>query len=379
MSEVKFMQGNEAVSEGSITAGVRFFAGYPITPATEVAEYMSRRMPQVGGTFVQMEDELGSIAATLGASVGGVKAMTATSGPGMSLYAENIGQSIVGEIPCLIVNVQRTGPGTGSVTPSQQDVMQAKWGTHGGATGIALVPASVQEAYDLAIKGVNLAERFRAPVTILMDTFIGHLKEKVDLKDPAELNLVERLRPTVPPEQYKCYQPVKCGVPAMAEFGNAYRSKILGNMHDEEGGYSRNPKIFSELLYRLRDKILDYPEEYESFEKVLMEDAEIAILAYGTSSRAAKAAIRIARAEGIPVGLIRPITIWPFPEETISKLAEKVKHILVVEMNLGQIVNEVERVANGKTRVSFLGDVSGTTISPKTIYEKLREVISCHA
>ena len=375
MAEFKFMQGNEAVSEGAIAAGVRFFAGYPITPATEIAEHMSWRLPQVGGTFIQMEDELGSLSATLGASVGGVKTMTATSGPGISLYGENLGQSIVGEIPCLIVNVQRTGPGTGSVTPSQQDMMQAKWGTHGDATGIALVPASVQEAYDLAIKGINLAERFRAPVMVLMDTFIGHLKEKVQLRDPGELQWVERPRPKVPPNQYKCYQPDERGVPAMADFGNAYRSKILGNMHDEGGHYSRSPKVFDALIRRLRDKILNYPAEYESLEKVRLEDAEIAIFAYGTTSRAAKAAVRMAREKGIRVGLVRPITVWPFPHETISKLAERIKHFLVVEMNLGQMVLEVERAVCGRARVSFLGNVGGVTIPPAEILEKLEEIV----
>jgi 2-oxoglutarate/2-oxoacid ferredoxin oxidoreductase subunit alpha len=375
MTEFRFMQGNEAVSEGALAAGVRFFAGYPITPATEIAEHMSRRLPQVKGTFIQMEDELGSLAATLGASVGGLKAMTATSGPGMSLYGENLGQSIVGEIPCLIVNVQRTGPGTGSVTPSQQDMMQAKWGTHGDATGIALVPASVQEAYDLAIKGVNLAERFRAPVTILLDTFIGHLKEKVRLRDPGELHLAERLRPAAPPDQYKCYQPDERGVPAMADFGNAYRSKILGNMHDEGGHYSRSPKVFDALIRRLRDKILKYPEEYESIEDVGLEDAEVAIFAYGTTSRAAKAAVRRAREKGIRVGLVRPVTVWPFPEAALSKLAGRIRHFLVVEMNLGQMVLEVERAVCGRARVSFLGNVGGVTIPPAEILEKLEEIV----
>jgi 2-oxoglutarate ferredoxin oxidoreductase subunit alpha len=379
MSEFRLIQGNEAVVEGAIAAGVRFFAGYPITPATEIAEYMSERLPQVGGTFIQMEDELGSLSATLGASVGGVKAMTATSGPGISLYGENIGQSIVGEIPCLIVNVQRTGPGTGSVTPSQQDMMQAKWGTHGDATGIALVPASVQEVYDLAIKGVNLSERFRAPVMILMETFLGHLKEKVRFRDPGEIDLVERPRPKVPPEKFKCYQPDERGVPAMADFGTAYRSKILGNMHDEAGGYSRSPKVFESLIRRLRDKILNYPEEYELLEMAHMEDAEVVLFAYGTTSRAAKTAVRMAREEGIRAGLVRPITIWPFPQESISKIAEKAKQFLVIEMNLGQIVLEVERAVCGRSKVSFLGNVGGVTISPVEILQKVREVVSWRA
>jgi len=378
MSEFKFMQGNEAVVEGAIAAGVRFFAGYPITPATEIAEYMSLRLPQVGGTFIQMEDELASLSATLGASVGGVKAMTATSGPGISLYGENIGQAIVGEIPCLMVNVQRTGPGTGSVTPSQQDMMQAKWGTHGDATGIALVPASVQEVYDLAIKGVNLSERFRAPVMILMETFLGHLKEKVRFREPAEIGLVERPRPKVPPEKFKCYEPDELGVPPMADFGSAYRSKILGNMVDDAVGYSRNPKVFETLIRRLQNKILNYPGEYESLEMSHIEDAEVVLFAYGTPSRAAKTAVRMAREEGIHAGLVRPITVWPFPHKTISEIAEKIKHFLVIEMNLGQMILEVERAVCGKSRVSFLGNVGGVTISPSEILQKMREVIPWH-
>jgi 2-oxoglutarate ferredoxin oxidoreductase subunit alpha len=369
------IQGNEAVGEGAITGGVRFFAGYPITPATEVAEYLSKRLPQVGGTFIQMEDELGSMGAVIGASVGGVKSMTATSGPGLSLMLENISQAVAMEIPCFIVNVQRTGPGTGSITPAQQDVMQAKWGPHGDNEIIAIAPYSVKEVYRLAIKAVNLSERFRVPVIFLMDAFLGHLKEKVELLDPGEVEIFNRKRPTGPPGKYKCYEPDGTGVPPMADFGSGYRSKIIGNMHTISGDYSRNPQVFDELLRRLQNKILNYLDEIQMIESLMLEDAEIALFAYGTTARAARAAVNIARQEGLKVGLFRPITLWPFPRKEMSELASRVKSIIVIEMNLGQLVGEVERACEGKTKVISLNRIDGLNVTPQNIMEKIRGVV----
>lgn len=369
---VMLMQGNEAVGEGAITAGVRFFAGYPITPATEVSEYLSKRLPQVSGTFIQMEDEIGSIGAVIGASVGGVKSMTATSGPGLSLMLENISQAVIMEIPCLIVNVQRTGPGTGSITPAQQDVMQAKWGPHGDNEIIAIAPSSVKEIYHLAIKATNFSERFRVPVIILIDTFLGHLKEKIELLGPNEAEIYNRKKPTGPPERYQCYEPDETGVPPMADFGSGYKSKIIGNMHTYSGDYSRNPKVFNDLIRRLQSKILHYLKEIQMVECLMLEDAEIAFFAYGTTARAAKAAVKMARQEGLKVGLFRPITVWPFPREEVSQLAGRVKSIIVIEMNLGQLIGEVERACGGKTEVLSLNRVDGLIITPQDIIESIR-------
>lgn len=289
------IQGNEAVSEGAIAAGVRLFAGYPITPATEVAEYLSKRMPEVGGTFLQMEDEIASMSAVIGSSLGGVKAMTASSGPGLDLYSETIGFAVCAEIPCLIVNVQRTGPGVGSVTTSQQDVMQAKWGFHSDNMVITLSPESVKECYTLAIRGVNLSEKYRVPVIILSDTFLAHMSERIELADPKELEIIERPRPTVPPEQYKTYDADINGVPPLADAGEGYYIRVVGNMHNKAGDYSRNPKDFDFLIHRLHNKILTNLADIQTYEEVNIDGADIVIVAYGITARAAKAAVRLAK------------------------------------------------------------------------------------
>ena len=373
MERARLLQGNEAVGEGAIAAGVRFFAGYPITPATELAEHLSGRMPQVGGTFIQMEDELGSLGAVIGASVGGVKAMTATSGPGLSLMLENISQAVAMEIPCLVVNVMRTGPGTGAITPAQQDVMQAKWGPHGDNEIIALAPYSVREVYQLTIQAVNFSERFRLPAILLMDTFLGHLKEKVQLFPPEEVKIADRRKPTGPMDKYKCYEPDETGVPPMADFGSGYRSKVIGNVHDEAGEYSRSPKVMDKLIRRLQGKVTNYLHEIQLLESFWLEDAEIALFAYGTSARAAKAAVKIAREAGLKLGLFRPITVWPFPRSEVSRLAGRVKAILVLEMNLGQLLGEVERACAAKAEVFSLLKVDGSIITPMDIVKKLEE------
>jgi len=330
-------------------------------------------MPQVGGTFIQMEDELGSMGAVIGASVGGVKAMTATSGPGMSLMMENISQAVAMEIPCLVVNVMRTGPGTGAITPAQQDVMQAKWGPHGDNEIIALAPYSVREVYQLTIQAVNFSERFRLPAILLMDTFLGHLKEKVQLFSPEGVKIVNRRKPTGPPDQYKCYEPDETGVPPMADFGSGYRSKVIGNVHDEAGEYSRNPRVMDKLIRRLQWKVANYLREIQLLESFWLEDAEIALFAYGTSARAAKAAVKIAREAGLKVGLFRPITVWPFPRKEVGHLAGRVKAILVLEMNLGQLLGEVERACGAKAEIFSLLKVDGSIITPMDIVKKLEE------
>jgi 2-oxoglutarate/2-oxoacid ferredoxin oxidoreductase subunit alpha len=369
---VRFIEGNEAVVEGAIAAGVRFFAGYPITPATEIAERMSYRMPQEGGTYLQMEDEIASLSAVIGASVGGVKAMDATSGPGISLKNETLGFAIATEVPCVIVNVQRTGPGIGSVTMAQQDLMQARWGSHGDYTLITMAPASVQECYDLTIRAVNLSERFRIPVILLLDTFLGHLSERVVLDPPLEI--ITRPKPEVDPEDYLTFDAEGTDIPAMADFGGPYRSKIIGNMHTKAGGYTRDPEIFESLITHWRDKVLSRKAEYTDIERVMLEDARVAVVTWGSTTRSVKKAIRMARAEGIRVGLFRPRTVWPFPEQEISELSESVDHMVVPEMNLGQMLVEVERWSRSRCGIHPVNQVSGEAILPDRILEKIKEV-----
>ena len=367
----KILSGNEAVVEGAIAAGVRFFAGYPITPSTEILEEFSRRMPQVGGTFIQMEDELGSLSAVMGASAGGVKAMTATSGLGIALMTENTGHALMMEIPCVIVDVQRVGPGMGLIFTTQGDTMMAKWGTPAGNEIIALGPSSVKEVFELMIKAVNLSERFRTPVYLLSDAYLGHLREKIELPDPAKLELVERPKPTVPPEEYLTYEADEAGIPAMADFGNAYRPRMISSTHDKAGRYAPGAEGRRFLNQRLRNKILSRLDEILMFEEMMLEDAEMAVFSYGICAGAAKAAVMEARARGIKAGLFRPITIWPFPEEAVSELAGRVKKILVVELNFGQLVREVERVSRGKAEVIFLGDDVGQLIPPEQILNEI--------
>jgi 2-oxoglutarate ferredoxin oxidoreductase subunit alpha len=369
------LQGNEAVSEGAIAAGVRFFAGYPITPATEIAEYLSKRMPEVGGTFLQMEDEIAGISAVLGASCGGVKAMTASSGPGLSLKAESIGYAVCAEIPCLIVNVQRTGPGVGSVTTSQQDVMQAKWGPHSDNMIISLSPASIKECFWLAIRGVNLSEKYRVPVIVLSDSYLAHMTEKLELPELEEIEIINRPKPTVPPEKYKTYDADINGVPPLANVGEGYAIRLVGNMHNKAGDYSRNPRDFDFLIRRLHNKILTNLEDVQAYEEVEIEGADIVIVAYGIVSRAAKAAIRLAKDQGMRVGLFRPITIWPFPSARVAEIGKKISGFLVAEMNLGQIIGEVERATRREVPVVGLNRVDGLLINPLEIVTQLKEML----
>jgi 2-oxoglutarate ferredoxin oxidoreductase subunit alpha len=369
---VKLMHGNEAVVEGAIMAGIRFFAGYPITPATEILEEFSRRLPEVGGICVQMEDEIASLAAVLGASLGGVKAITASSGPGLSLMVENICMAIMEEIPCVIVDVQRIGPATGSIATTQGDVMFAKWGTPAGNEIIALAPSSVAECLELTIKAVNLSEKFRVPVFLLSDAYLGHLREKVNIKDFEKIEIINRPKPTVPPERYLSYDTNSTGIPAMADLGFKYRSRFVSSVHDKSGKYDPPIEDRGFLLHRLHDKILAHQDEILMTEKIMLDNAQIAVFAYGICARSAQVAVIEARKQGIKVGLFRPISIWPFPDEAVGQLAEQVKRIIVVEMNLGQLVREVERASRGKTEITFLGDDIGELISPEKILEEIR-------
>ena len=348
-TNARLMQGNEAVAEGAIAAGVTFFAGYPITPSTEIAEQMAKLLPQIGGTFLQMEDEIGAMGAILGASLAGAKVMDATSGPGFSLKQELIGYAACAEIPCVVVNVQRVGPSTGQPTaPSQGDVMQARWGTHGDHPIIALSPWSVRESFDMAVMSVNYAERFRSPVILLTDEIVGHLRENVVLPTADELDIYPRRLPKK--TRAEGYQPFAVGedlVPDVARFGDGYRIHVTGLLHDETGFPSGSPTVTEQLIHRLHEKINRVGEEIIHTEEYFMEDAEFAVVSYGGTARTAYEAVREARAEGIRVGFLRLKTIWPFADAAIGRLADRVKSILVAELNYGQLVGEVTRAAHG--------------------------------
>ena len=348
-SKARLMQGNEAIAEGAVAAGVTFFAGYPITPSTEIAEQMAKMLPRIGGTFLQMEDEIGAMGAILGASLAGAKVMDATSGPGFSLKQELIGYAACAEIPCVLVNVQRVGPSTGQPTaPSQGDVMQVRWGTHGDHPMIALSPWSVRESFDMAVMAVNYAERFRTPVILLTDEIVGHLRENVVLPSADGLEIYPRRLPKK--TRAEGYQPFAVGedlVPDVARFGDGYRIHVTGLLHDETGLPSGSPVVTENLLHRLHEKINRVGEEIIHTEEHFMEDAEYAVVSYGGTARTAYEAVRAARAQGIRVGFLRLQTIWPFADAAIGRLADRVKKILVAELNYGQLTGEVTRASHG--------------------------------
>ena len=369
MKKARLMQGNEACAEGAIAAGVRFFAGYPITPSTEIAETMAKLLPAVGGKFVQMEDEIGSIGAILGASLAGEKVLDATSGPGFSLKQELIGYAACAEIPSVIVNVQRVGPSTGQPTaPSQGDVMQARWGTHGDHPIIALSPWTVREAFDATVMAVNYAERFRTPVILLMDEIVWHLREKVVLPEADEIEIYPRRKPkTTRAEGYQPYAPDQDLVPNTADFGEGYHIHVTGLIHDETGFPSGSPKVTADSIQRLHQKIELAQDEITHYDEFFMDDAEYAVLAFGGTARTAYEAVKSARAKGQKVGLVRLMTIWPFADKVVDATAKKVKGILVPELNYGQVVHEVERAAKGQCRVELLAKYNTEIFAPNEI------------
>jgi 2-oxoglutarate ferredoxin oxidoreductase subunit alpha len=370
-----FMSGNDACAEGAIAAGCRFFAGYPITPSTEIAEHLARRLPQVDGVFVQMEDELASMAAILGASAAGKRAMTATSGPGLSLMMENLGLGVMLELPCVLVDVQRGSPSTGLPTmPGQSDIMQARWGSHGDFRIIAYSPWSPQEMFDLTLLSFNMADRYRVPVLLLTDAVIGHMVERVVIPEGNEIHRVERKRPKAPPNGH--FDPflaedADC-VPPIAHAGEGYRIHMTGLTHDERGYPDMDADTHHRLVSRLAHKITDNSADIIRTESYDMEDARIAVVAYGCTARSARSAVRKARKQGIPVGLLRLVSIWPFPEQTLRELAQRVETFIVPEMNLGQISGEVERVIHKPVRGVF--HAGGAMIPPEPILE---EIVNC--
>lgn len=364
----QLMQGNTAIAYGAIAAGCRFFAGYPITPSTEVAELMARELPRVGGKFIQMEDEIGSMAAIIGASIGGLKSMTATSGPGFSLMQENIGYAVMSEVPCVVVNVQRLGPSTGGPTSaSQGDMLQARWGTHGDHNIIVLSPVSVRQAFDLTVMAFNLSEKFRTPVLLMSDEIIGHMREPVDLPDLATIQPFERVV-TDSPEDYVPYRNSPGDVPPMASFGMGYRYHVTGLYHDPMGFPTQRLDEIEAWNERHERKFNDHLDEIILVDEDKMEGARIAVVSYGASARSARHAVKQARKQGHKISMVSLLTVWPFAEEAIERLAQEVDRIIVPEMNRGQIALEVERIA-GRGKVRRVNRSNGEMVTPQMILD----------
>jgi len=369
------LQGNHACALGAVAAGCRFYAGYPITPSSEVAERMAIELPRVDGIFIQMEDEIASMGAVLGASLGGMKAMTATSGPGFSLLQEHLGYAAGTEIPCVIANVMRGGPTTGMPTrPSQSDLMQTRWGTHGDHPVIVLTPASVAEIWSETVRAFNLSERYRVPVVVLYDEVVGHLIETVELPAPDALEIVERSWESGPCREHQPYAAGDDGVPAMARPGDGYRTHITGLTHAEDGFPTQDPAAVDRVMRRLLGKLDRHREAIESFETVGCEDALVLVVAYGITARAAGRAVRQARDQGIRAGLFRPVTIWPFPERAFREVAGRAHAVLVPELSAGQLCLEVERHCTPVGGVEALGRIDGEPIAPVEILERIREL-----
>lgn len=373
MSKVKLMQGNEACVEGALYAGMMFYAGYPITPSTEIAELSSERLPRIGGKFLQMEDEIAGMAAIIGASLCGLKSMTATSGPGFSLKQENIGYAAMTEVPCVIVDVQRGGPSTGLPTAvAQGDLMQARWGTHGDHPIIILAPSSVKEIYDLTIRAFNYSEKYRTPVILLLDEVIAHMREKIELYDKGRVEIINRKKP----ESRENYVPYKADndlVPPMGSFGEGYKYHVTGLTHSESGFPTNDPETAQLLTIRLNNKIKAHEDEIVLYDEYETEDAEILVVAFGCTARSAMQAINDCRQDGIKAGLFKPKTLTPFPEKRLKQLMKDKKCVIVPELNLGQLLLDIQRINCGITKVSGLNKVSGEMLTPGEIEAKIKE------
>lgn len=375
-SKARLLQGNEACMYGALYAGAEFFGGYPITPSTEIAEGMAREMPKRGGKFIQMEDEIASMAAIIGASNAGCKSMTATSGPGFSLMQENLGYAYMTETPCVIINVQRGGPSTGLPTKiGQSDTMQARWGTHGDYTSITVAPSSVEGCFYETVRAFNLAERFRTPVIVLLDEVMGHMREMMVIPEEGEIEVLKRHKPDVPSEWYRHFEITPSLVSPMASFGQGYRYNVSGLMHDQDGFPTAKPKEIVDKLNKLRRKIERYSDEIVKIRTEKMEDAHIAVFSYGTVARTALQAVKMARERRIKVGAIQPLTIWPFPDEQLREMFKNVRKVIVAELNMGQLVHEIRRVAPRHTEVIPLQRYDGNVMTPMEILDKIREVV----
>jgi 2-oxoglutarate ferredoxin oxidoreductase subunit alpha len=385
MAEIKtgvpvLLSGNEAVAYGAIAAGARFYAGYPITPSTEIAEVMAEQLPRIGGKFIQMEDEIASLGAVIGASLAGTKSFTATSGPGFSLMQEHIGFAAMAEVPCVIIDVMRGGPSTGLPTKtSQADVMQAKYGSHGDYPSIALTPSSVLECYTLTIQAFNLSEKYRVPVIILSDEIVGHMREKVVLPDASEIEVVDRTKPTVPPEWYQHYEDTITGVSPMANFGEGYRFHVTGLTHDVSGFPTERSDEVTALLQKFKNKEIHNSRDLTMVEHYCMEDADVCVFAYGSVGRSARQAVKLLRLTGIKAGMLRPQIVWPFPKLAVENMLEQVTHVLVPEMNVGQIRKEVERLScTVRGKVQGLNVLDPTFITAEQIADKVMDICAKH-
>ncbi len=366
------LQGNEAIVEGALAAGCRFFAGYPITPATEISEVMSYRLPAVDGVFIQMEDEIASLGAAIGASLAGMKSMTATSGPGFSLMQENLGFACAAEVPCVIVNVMRGGPSTGLPTNvSQGDVMQARWGTHGDHPIIVLAVSTTQDCFSVTVRAFNLSEKYRTPVIILADEIVAHTREKINLPHPEEVEVIDRIRPNMPPDWYIPYEDNSRGVPPMSVFGDGYRYHVTGLIHDMRGFPTERQDEISAFLSRIFRKISRHFFDIMQVEEEMTEDAEVLVIAYGSVSRSARRAVREARERGVKAGLIQLVTLWPFPRQAVEPVLRRVRATLVPELNMGQMSREVKRVNQGASRIETLNRTDGQLITPDQIVARL--------
>jgi 2-oxoglutarate ferredoxin oxidoreductase subunit alpha len=369
-----YLDGDHAAAEGAIAAGCRFVAGYPITPSTEVAERVAERFPLVGGTFIQVEDELASIAAVLGASWAGAKAMTVTSGPGFSLMMENLGLGIMTETPCVVVDVQRGGPSTGLPTlTGQQDMMQARWGSHGDYEIIALCPASPQECFDLTIRCFNLSERYRLPVLLMMDECVGHMTEKVVIPPADQLEIWPRRWYRGPRSEYRPYAPDADLVPPMVRTGDDYRFHITGLTHDARGYPVINAECQNLCVTRLSEKVRRNADAVMTFREENLADAEVVVVAYGISARVATKAVADARRRGIKVGFLRLVTVWPFPEHKIGELAGRVRCLVMPELNLGQMYRELQRAAQGRCKTTLVPHCGGWVHNPDDILAAIVE------
>ncbi len=374
-SRARLIQGNEAIAEGALAAGCNFYAGYPITPSSEIMELMSRELPPRGDIFIQMEDEIASLGACIGASLAGRKPMTATSGPGFSLMQENLGYACMAEVPVVVVNVMRAGPSTGMpTTAAQGDIQQARWGTHGDHPAIVLCPATVEECFEVTVEAFNHAERFRTPVIVLADEMVSHTREKVVLPGAEEIEILNRRRPTVPPDWYIPYKTDGSLIPRLADLGEGYRYHVTGLTHDERGFPTRRPDEVAPFYSRLFGKIssqFNYLENVKSFQ---VDDAELLIIAYGCTARSARAAVRIGRERGMKIGLLQIISLWPFPRRPVSEALTGKIAAVVPELNLGQLKREVLRVNDGRTNVLGLSKMDGTMMTPSEILDRFREV-----
>lgn len=373
----KLLQGNEAIAEGALAAGCRFFAGYPITPASEISELLSVRMPEVGGTFIQMEDEIASMGAIIGASLAGTKSMTATSGPGFSLMQENLGFACIAEVPCVVVNVMRGGPSTGLPTnPAQGDVMQARWGTHGDHPIIVLAVSTVPDSFEITVDAFNLSEKYRVPVIILSDEVVAHTRETVSLPSWDAIQVTDRVSPHMPPEWYVPYEGNSTGVPPMAAFGEGYRYHVTGLIHDVRGFPTQRPEEIEVFTRRLFRKISQGFHEIQKVKTFFMEDADVAVIAYGSLARSAHRAVIEARNQGFRVGLLQLITLFPFPRQLVESVLDRCKAVLIPEMNMGQISREVNRVNSSACWVEKYNRVDGQLITPEELIPHILDLVS---